>query len=296
MEVVAYPPETGPLSVYVVDDFYKTIDYAIYGYGNLSKAIGPYSYPNEDNTMAPMNICFYRYKEGTIFGFNESYIFNPEIDVTCLKVDSNVTTTGIKEYLHKSDIFLQFSALVKATVDFSIKTVNLKASGPITAPDCYRFDIRILFDNTDHDGQMLLSLEAEPVRLTCHGNVEYIVNGEIDSALRSMLNIFVIIICFVSFSLCTRAVYRAQLLRMKTQEFFNVTLGHELSMDGKLEFLNVWYLMIILNDILLIIGSALKEEIEKKHFTADEWNNCSLLLGVGNLLVWFGVLRLVFFI
>lgn len=53
----------------------------------------------------------------------------------------------------------------------------------------------------------------------------------------------------------------------------------------------MWYLMICVNDILLMFGSALKEQIEHSHYTMDEWNNCSLLLGIGNLLVWFGVLR-----
>jgi hypothetical protein len=40
MEVTSYPPETGPLSVYVKDDFYETINFAATGYSNLSAAIG----------------------------------------------------------------------------------------------------------------------------------------------------------------------------------------------------------------------------------------------------------------
>jgi mucolipin len=121
--------------------------------------------------------------------------------------------------------------------------------------------------------------------------VEFIKNDEIDTALRSILNILVIMICVVSFGLCTRAIYRAQLLRMKTSEFFYLNFGKDLSSAGKMEFINFWYIMIICNDVLLVIGSALKEQIERKHFAADEWNNCSLFLGIGNLLVWIGVLR-----
>lgn len=49
--------------------------------------------------------------------------------------------------------------------------------------------------------------------------------------------------------------------------------------------------MIICNDILLIIGSALKEQIERKFLVMDGWDICSVFLGIGNLLVWFGVLR-----
>lgn len=291
LEAVSYPPTQGPLSVYIVPEFFETIDYAISGYANLSRAIGPYSYPTDNNTMGPVKVCLYQYRNGTVFGFNESYIFDPQIDAYCVTVTKDDIGEGIQKFLHTKGIFINFSALVRATVDFSIKTVNLKASGPMTAPDCYRFDIQILFNNEDHDGQMLLSLEAEPTRLVCHGNVEFITNSEIDSALRSILNILVIIICFVSFGLCTRAIYRAQLLRLKTSEFFYMHFGTDLSAEGKMEFLNLWYVMIILNDVLLIIGSSLKEQIERKHFAADEWNNCSLFLGVGNLLVWIGVLR-----
>lgn len=49
--------------------------------------------------------------------------------------------------------------------------------------------------------------------------------------------------------------------------------------------------MIIVNDILIIMGSAIKEEIERQEFTSDQWNVCSMFLGVGNMLVWFGILR-----
>lgn len=51
------------------------------------------------------------------------------------------------------------------------------------------------------------------------------------------------------------------------------------------------YIMIICNDVLLVIGSALKEQIERRNFVTNGWDLCSLFLGIGNLLVWFGVLR-----
>ncbi|KAJ6646333.1 Mucolipin-3 [Pseudolycoriella hygida] len=290
-EVESYPPSIGPLALYIQSDFYDTIDYAIAGYSNLSIAIGTYSYPNEDNTMPPLKLCLYQYKEGVIFGFNESYIFNSEIDKSCINLTGNVTAIGTEKYLASKGVVISFSSLVKATLAFSVKTVNFKVAGPIAPPDCYQFDIEILFDNTDHDGQMLLALDAEPIRLHCKGDVEYTIDSEIDAALRSILNTFVIIICLISFCLCTRAIYRAQLLRNQTVLFFRETLDRELSLEGKLEFINCWYCMIILNDLLLVIGSAMKEQIERTNFTADEWNTCSVLLGIGNLLVWFGVLR-----
>lgn len=169
MEVSSYPPETGPLSVYKISEFFETIDYALGGYGKLEEAIGSYSYANEKNNVDQVKMCLYQYKEGTIFGFNESYIFDPEIDGMCVELGQDVLTNGSKIWFEEHDIQLQFSAFVKATLDFSVKTVNFKAAGPIAPPDCYQFDIQILFDNSDHDGQVLLTLDADPIRLECEG-------------------------------------------------------------------------------------------------------------------------------
>jgi mucolipin 3 len=290
-EVNAYPPGAGPLAIYKVEDFYTTIDYAYAGYANLSKAVGSYSYANEDNTMTDMVLCLSQYKKGIIFGFNESYVFDSEIVETCMNISHNTVDHAFdsKRYLH--NIPINFSALVKATLEFSLKTVNFKTAGRISPPNCYRFDISINFDNEDHDGQMLLSLDAQPVRLMCKGDVEYVTDDEIDSLLQSILNYFVIIICILSFVLCSRAVWRAHQLKHITNQFFINNFGRPLSQADRNKFLNLWYIMIIINDVLIIIGSSIKEQIERKDFTSDQWNVCSLFLGLGNMLVWFGVLR-----
>lgn len=292
-EVNAYPPSMGPLAVYEVDEFYDTIDYAYAGYANLGNAIGPYSYTAEDNKMTDPVLCLFQYKEGTIFGFNESYVFNSEIEEVCMNITHNITNKVFfsKPVLDEKNITINFSALVKATFSFAVKTVNFKAAGPITPPDCYKFDITITFDNQDHDGQVILTLDAEPIRLVCKGDIEYITDNKIDSVLRSVLNYLVILICSISLLLCSRAIYRAQQLKEITVNFFKMHYNKELSSEGRLEFLNMWYIMIIINDILIIIGSSIKEEIERKQFTSDQWNVCSVFLGTGNMLVWFGVLR-----
>lgn len=292
-EINAYPPGAGPLAVYKLNEFYDTLDYAVAGYNNLSNAIGPYSYNNEDNNRTDPVFCQFNYKEGIINGFNESYEFNSEIVETCVNFTSSADETGFKsqQFIEGAGLNISFSALVRAKLMFSIKTINFRAAGPITPPDCYRFDVEIIFDNEDHDGQMSLLLEAEPYKLTCKGDLNYISDNKIDQILRSILNILVITICSASFVLCSRAVYRAQLLKELTVQFFARAYNQELSLEGRFEFLNVWYIMIIVNDLLIIMGSAVKEQIERNQFTNDQWNICSLFLGTGNLLVWFGVLR-----
>nr|NVI71413.1 transient receptor potential cation channel, mucolipin ortholog [Cucujiformia] len=290
-EINSYPPTAGPLAIYQIEDFYATIDFAFEGYSKISGAIGSYSYTNEDNTMSDMVLCRYEYKDGEIFGFNESYVFNSEIVKTCSNISHDLTQGQFnsKNYFASEDF--KFSALVRATLDFSLKTVNFKSAGRISPPNCYQFDITILFDNEDHDGQMVLSLDAEPVRLNCKGDVEYVTGNEINSLLRSLLNYLVIFICFLSFGLCGRAIWRAQQLKDITESFFKSNFNKVLSSGDKRKFFNLWYVMIIVNDVLIIIGSAIQEQIEKEEFTSDQWNVCSVFLGLGNLLVWFGVLR-----
>lgn len=291
-EVPAYPPASGPLALYKQDEFYKSIDYALDGYYNLNNAIGSYSYISEDNTRGPVSLCLHNYKLGIIFGFNESYIFDKEIVLSCVNITHKYSEKfSSTSFLTERNLSINFSSLIKAELKFAVKTVNLKAAGPITPPDCYLFKIRIHFDNSDFDGQMLLSLDIEPRRLFCKGITHYFSNGQLESVLRTLLNLFVILICGLSLVLCSRAIYRAQLLKLETMAFFKKTYGKALSLEGKLEFLNLWYVMIIVNDLSIIIGSTIKEQIERKNFGNDHWNLCSIFLGTGNLLVWFGVLR-----
>jgi mucolipin len=60
-----------------------------------------------------------------------------------LTVEPNVTAGSYssKEFVKGHGIVIDFSALVRASVMLSLKTVNFKAAGPITPPDCYRFDV-----------------------------------------------------------------------------------------------------------------------------------------------------------
>jgi mucolipin len=62
-----------------------------------------------------------------------------------LTVEPNVTAKhySSKDFLQERGIMIKFSALVRAAIKFSLKTVNFKAAGPITPPDCYQFDIKV---------------------------------------------------------------------------------------------------------------------------------------------------------
>ncbi|CAL8109821.1 unnamed protein product [Orchesella dallaii] len=267
-EITSYPPTTGPLAVYRKEDFYKYLDFAIHAYANIRElAIGPYFYENTNGTIAPMHFCQQKYINGVIYGFNESYIFDSETETKCIDIPAASLSPAINfsshNFFQDQNYSISFDNLLEAHLLFTLKTVRFRDLGPLKSPDCFRFDMNILFNNRDHDGQTLVTLDAQPSRLLCKGDMEYIADNRLERIGRSGEAI----------------------------TFFKKFYQREMSVSERLDFLNFWYLLIILNDVLIIVGSALKEQIENKELTGEAWNVCSLLLGVGNLLVWFGVLR-----
>jgi mucolipin len=105
------------------------------------------------------------------------------------------------------------------------------------------------------------------------------------------INITVLVVCAASLLLCLRALLRAQLLRHETEDFLRGRHGWRLTAHERLEFLNLWYVMICINDVLLILASLAQLAIELRLVNGELWDLTSLLLGTGSLLVWFGLLR-----
>jgi mucolipin 3 len=105
----------------------------------------------------------------------------------------------------------------------------------------------------------------------------------------SIYDSIVILISLISFSLVARSLYRSQKLKKETNRFFKTNYGKELSKWDKMEFLDMWYVLIIVNDILTVGGSFIKIQIVNKD--SFHYDVCGMLLGTGNLFVWFGVLR-----
>lgn len=135
----------------------------------------------------------------------------------------------------------------------------------------------------------MISLTVTTIRQTCDGNLKD--NEEASHVEIQILNWLVIMLCTVSAFLCCRSLYRGQRLRQTTVHFFEKHFGKELSFQDKLMFIDGWILMIIANDFMIIIGLIIKLTMEQKILQEHHYNNCSLLFGVGNLLVWCGLLR-----
>ena len=146
-------------------------------------------------------------------------------------------------------------------------------AGPVQQPECFQFKIRINFDNKDHDGQLPLQLKMEPVRLHCRTTQEAPQSSSYATFI-IFLNIFVIFLSLASLLLCLRALLRAQLLKHESQSFLSSHYNWTFTVSERMEFLNLWYVMICTNDCLIIMGSVIKQLIESRSLVGDMWDMC----------------------
>lgn len=287
-EINTYPPSTGPLALYDKETFYKMFDSTIKAFVNV-----------ENITVNPIfrnssfGFCIESFKgAGQV---TKHLIIPPEMDMqntetNCIMIgDDRLDKFDSKSYLQEQNFKVPWDTMNRMYFNFSVTTVTYRRLGTAVDAKCFRFQIMILFDNSDHDGQITLSLEATPEYLRC--GTEEKTFDTIDLSNDTFLNTGVVFVCLMSLILCARGLYRAQMLRIETQRIFKNGLKYELTYSEAWQFLNLWYVLICINDLLLITGSVITELLETQNVTKDLWDLCSIFLGTGNLLVWIGMLR-----
>ncbi|XP_069181711.1 mucolipin-3-like [Procambarus clarkii] len=311
-ELQVYPPADTAFAVYKKSEFFGYLDYALLMYNNVEEdAIGAYVYKHRNGSTVLPYFCATHYLSGKAFFNNNSYVLDSNTTRSCISVpmsETNKTEWSMETFLIENNFTLDFDILLSADLNFVLKTAKLRINLPSDTAECYEMTSRILFSNRYHDGQMVVNLQVGARVLECDGSVHAVSEANKLEVWRSVINITTIAVCIISLILCIRAIYRAQLLRKCTSEYFREHRSRELTLGEKMEFVNLWYVLICINDILIIIGSFLKIGLESKvgisNFSyilslpfqsyegyLDTWNVCSLFLGLGNLLVWLGCLR-----
>ncbi len=139
-----------------------------------------------------------------------------------IPIDGDMSSFKSEDFLREQNITVSGLSLVEATLMFSIKAIHFKPNGPLNGPDCYTFDLQLLFNNQGEDGQLLVTLTTDAQHLDCHGRVTPPVSDGPSKSFRSTVNILVILTCVLSFALCARAVIKAQLLKWVLVYFYSI--------------------------------------------------------------------------
>lgn len=300
-DAIAYPGPYVPYAVYTKPTFFQSINYAIKTYSNITESsVGIYGYQsNRSQTLSPIDICTTNYLEAdfepTIFKYNYSL----NTITYCDRIENYADAGSLlwEDFDFRNEIKNQrdidFSKLISASVKLPLRTLLIedKLTGDAEVV-CFNIDIEINLDNTNRDGQIIISLKSNPRRANCQGALtgDYMNYKSQMLTGKQILNFIVIIFCLLSFSLCVRSIYRAYKLLAYSESVLN-TSGSYFSLEDKMEFLDSWLVLIIINDLMILSASVIIVINDERLLETNNYTICSLLIGMGNFLSWAGLLR-----
>ena len=200
-----------------------------------------------------------------------------------LKQPNSSNVRNVTYFVIDNKIPQKFEFVAKLVLKFSLKTKNMKQNLDKSQADCYTYNISASFDNNDYDGQLQFRLFYDKSFKPCETKATSV------SYMKLSVEIFIIILCIFSLTLCIRSLLRHIKLSKETTKFFKEFRHEKLTLSDKLNFLNFWILLLILSDILVICGTVIKIVIDFSDIAS--YDACALLLGMAVLFSWVGILR-----
>ncbi|XP_035276294.1 mucolipin-3-like isoform X1 [Anguilla anguilla] len=276
-------------AVYSRSEVYDHIDYIIRQYMNLGNlTAGNHAYEKSGGVATPLSLCQQHYRNSTISPASESFHIDPHVETECTDIYPVQPLTNTLKARQQLNFTLDFKRLVCVNVYIKLKAINLQTVRHQELPDCYVFSITISFGNKAHSGQLSVTLANDVGINECS---DWSVSGGPGKNIHELLLLdgLVILACVASLALCARSVSSGIKLQSEYAVFFQTLHGKKVSWSDRMEFVNGWYILIILSDSLTIAGSILKMEIQTKNLT--NYDICSLFLGTATMLVWVGLLR-----
>ncbi|XP_034044330.1 LOW QUALITY PROTEIN: mucolipin-1a [Thalassophryne amazonica] len=274
-------------AVYTQNDVYDHIFYAVEKYLALPETtVGRYAYVYGVGVNgSALSLCQEYYKKGHIDPANNTFSIDPQVITECvgvnpLAVPSSPLTSSYRNFT------LKFHKLINVTIEFQLKAINVQTIINNEIPDCYTFYIKILLDNKAHSGKVKIRLENQAVIKEC---TDTSISGQAQNYTHVAFDVVVALVCLLSLVLCGRSILRGIMLQQEFVQFFRERLDRKVCWADRLEFINGWYILLIISDIFTITGSMIKIGIETKSLSS--YDLCGILLGTSTLLVWVGVIR-----
>lgn len=276
-------------SVYTQEDLYENLFFAINQFQCLKNlSLGTLDYAENEEEGIGLNICKRQYRSGAVLPLNGTLDISRDAEVDCVHLTLQTLSKNSGEWKSLPFFRLEFHRLLQVDVSLPLKGIDLQTLHAQELPDCYIFHNTITFDNKAHSGKMKVYFESDAKIQECKG---LNVSGSVQKTTQYVLlfDTCVIVVCLASLVLCTRSIVLALQLRKRFQTFVLEKHQRHLCDYDCWEFINGWYILIIISDLMTIIGSILKMEIKAKNLT--NYDLCSILLGTSTLFVWIGVIR-----
>ncbi|KFQ38848.1 Mucolipin-2, partial [Mesitornis unicolor] len=250
-------------------------------------SLGTLGYEHEGSGL---KICKQQYKKSTMLPSNGTLNIDVSTETECVFFKPQELAGKKAELKLNSSFFsLDFYRLIQVEISFKLKGIALQTIHARELPDCYAFQNTITFNNRAHSGKIKIYFDSDTDILECK---DWHVFGSVLQKNTQYLLVFdgfVILSCVVSLILCSRSIVLALRLQKRFVNFFLEKYNRRVCHADRLEFINGWYVLVIISDVMTIIGSILKMEIKAKNLTS--YDVCSILLGTSTLFVWVGVIR-----
>ncbi|XP_061627664.1 mucolipin-1-like [Phyllopteryx taeniolatus] len=274
-------------AVYTQQDVYEHMFYAVDQYLSLPETtVGRYAYVYGVGVNgSALSLCQQYYKRGRIDPANDTFSIDPHIITDCVGVNPMSVPPAPLTSSYKN-FTLKFHKFINVTIEFQLKAINVQTIINNEIPDCYTFYIKIVLDNKAHSGKVKIRLENQASIKECK---DPSVSGQAQNYTRVAFDVAVALVCTLSLLLCGRSIVRGIMLQQEFVQFFKENLNRKVCWADRLEFINGWYILLIVSDILTITGSVIKIGIESKNMSS--YDLCGILLGTSTLLVWVGVIR-----
>ncbi|NXE15887.1 MCLN1 protein, partial [Lophotis ruficrista] len=287
-------------AVYTQHDLYDRVFYAVEKYLAIpNETIGRYAYVQGESggNRSALVLCQQYFRKGRIDPANDTFNIDPKIVTDCLGVNPE-DPGGLPPELDRGykNFTLGGHKLINVTIQFKLKAINIQTIINNEIPDCYTFTITITFDNKAHSGRVKIHLHNRADIKECKDPSVF---GRGDNSFRLFFDVGGILVCSLSFVLCARSIVRGLMLQHEFSRFFQRRYNQSVCLSDRMEFLNGWYILLVISDILTVLGTIMKIGIEwgggGRRGTALEnfarGGVCSILLGTSTLLVWVGVIR-----
>lgn len=291
-DALAYPGPYVPYAVYTQQAFLDYINFSIKAYSRITKtSVGPFGFPTKDpNTVPPIYVNVTDLIQAQFDPSQFEYNYNMLSNESVTKIEFSDPPGGAKwENFNISEhVQFNFSTMISTIIDLPLRSLLIEdASSGDQGIVCFEVDNRIVLDNRHRDGQIIMDLVPTPRRATCHGSIHDISHYMIS---RRVINIVVMCLAIVSCALCIRSLWRAYWL-IRCTELVLKARSKALTREDKFEFCDGWLILIIINDVMIAIATAIMSFYNERLLETNNYTICSLLLGMGNLLSWAGLLR-----
>uniref|UniRef100_A0A8C2FU66 Mucolipin 3a n=1 Tax=Cyprinus carpio TaxID=7962 RepID=A0A8C2FU66_CYPCA len=248
-----YQDRNKDYALYTKHEVHDHILYIINRYLHLQDlTVDNHAFERIDDVFTPLSVCQELYRHANILPVNETFDIDPHVETECLYFYP-FSLFKKDDLENDMNLTLDFQRLLAVNIYLKVKAINLQTVHYKELPDCYDFAINIKFDNHAHSGKIKITLRSD-----------------------------------------VQIKYRTKNRRYTPLLVLLYLWGHNnevntICWSERMEFINGWYILIIISDTLTIAGSVLKICIQSKELT--NYDVCSILLGTATMLVWTGVMR-----